>query len=198
MMEQAKTFSVIIPAFNAAGRIRNVLDSVKVQTFRDYECIVVCDSCTDNTHEIVESYGFKAIDVNFGNDGLSRSRGLDEATGKWVMFLDDDDCWLHEFVLYGVALHLRDDIDILQMAFIWGGKGYALVNPDGTPFPNVWSKCWRREFIGDTRFPNIYSVSDKHFTDAMLAKSPRIETWDSPIYYYNWMRPGSITEQEAR
>ena len=50
-------FSVIIPAHNAAGHIRKALDSVRSQTFRDYELIVVCDSCTDDTQEIAEEYG---------------------------------------------------------------------------------------------------------------------------------------------
>ena len=45
-------FSVIVPAYNSAEYIRKGLDSIKEQAFTDYELIIVCDSCTDNTEEI--------------------------------------------------------------------------------------------------------------------------------------------------
>ena len=49
-------FSVIVPAHNAAGRIRKLLDSIKMQTFDDYEVIIVCDDCQDNTSDIAAEY----------------------------------------------------------------------------------------------------------------------------------------------
>ena len=177
-------FSVIIPAFNAEDRIRKVLDSVKMQVFTDYECIVVCDSCKDKTEEIVKEYGFKAIPVEFGNDGLSRSKGIDEAQGEYILFIDDDDWWIHEYVLTLIDEKLKEypQIDILRFSFIFKGWKYA------TPKENwvaVWNKCWRRSFIGDTRFPNIYSVSDLHFHKEMMAKHPKIGDMDMLAYYYN-------------
>ena len=84
-------FSVIVPAHNAADRIRRGLSSIKRQTFDDYELIVVCDSCADNTEKIAKSYGAKTYPVNFHNDGLSRSEGIDRASGEWVLFMDDDE-----------------------------------------------------------------------------------------------------------
>ena len=96
-------FSIIIPAYNAEDRIRKVLDSVVQQTYKDYELIVVCDSCKDKTEEIAKEYGAKTFAVNFHNDGSSRNSGLDNAKGDWVLFLDDDDWWLHEFVLQQLA-----------------------------------------------------------------------------------------------
>lgn len=47
--------------------------------------------------------------------------------------------------------------------------------------------------IGDTRFPNVKATSDVGFTDTILAKHPRMFDWDMPLYYYNYMRPGSQT-----
>ena len=60
-------FSIIIPAFNAEKHIRKALDSIKEQTFRDYELIVICDNCTDNTAQVAWTYGAKVIKVNYGN-----------------------------------------------------------------------------------------------------------------------------------
>ena len=187
-------FSIIIPAYNASNHIEKVLSSIAYQSFKNYELIVVCDSCTDNTEAIAKSYGAKTIPVNFHNDGLSRSIGLDNATGDWVLFLDDDDWWLHEFVLEQLNEKLTDDIDILCFAFVWKGIKYCSPKSvGGNLYPAVWNKCWKRSFIGDTRFPNIYSVSDYRFHLAMMKKNPRLYFWDMPMYYYNYLREGSIS-----
>ena len=50
-------FSIIIPAHNAGSTIGKTLESVRSQDFKDYEVIVVCDSCEDNTEEVAKSYG---------------------------------------------------------------------------------------------------------------------------------------------
>lgn len=190
-------FSIIIPAYNAEDRIRRVLDSVRQQTFTDYECIVICDSCTDRTEEIAKEYGFRTEAVEFHNDGLSRSKGLDLATGEWVLFLDDDDWWMHEYVLDLLNRNVgQSGEDIFAFSFIFKGIGYCQpLSNGGRLFPAVWNKCWRREFIGNTRFPNVYSVSDAHFHMAMMEKKPKIAMADMPLYYYNYMRPGSISAQ---
>ena len=141
-------FSIIIPAYNAEKHIRKALDSIKEQTFRDFELIVVCDSCTDSTAQIAWTYGAKVINVDYHNDGLSRSRGIDEATGDWILFMDDDDWWLHEYVLSQIDEKLRehnDSIDVLCFSFIF--KGYKYAKPDGNRgghFVAVWNKCWKR------------------------------------------------------
>ena len=189
-------FSIILPAHNAADRIRDALEMIKAQTFTDYELIVICDSCTDNTHEIAEAYGARAIDVDYHSAGLSRNRGLDEATGEWVLFHDDDDKWIHAFVLESIDRKLRafDDVDLLQMSFYWKGIGVTGPLLNGQMWGNVWSKAIRREFIGETRFPDLYGPDDLEFVNRILAKEPRTILWDTPIYYYNYMRPGSITD----
>ena len=149
-----------------------------------------------------EEFNAITCKVKFGNDGLSRSKGLDLATGDWILFMDDDDWWLHEYVLdlLNKALNkIGDNIDLLQFGFIWKSKGYfgSCSPKDGTPtslYSNVWTKCIRRSFIGDTRFPNIHSISDSKFVEELAKKKPRLAFLDLPMYYYNWLRPGSISQ----
>ena len=185
-------FSIIIPAHNAEGHISNALESIKEQSFKDYELIVVCDSCKDKTADMAREAGAIVEEVDFGNDGLSRSRGLDLARGEWVLFMDDDDWWLHEFVLWQINSRLSDDIDVLAFSFIFSGLKYAdPYGNGGNLWPAVWNKCWRRSFIGDTRFPNVHMISDAYFHTEMMGKGPRIATWDMPMYFYNYLRPGS-------
>lgn len=190
-------FSIIIPAYNSEKYIRKALDSIKQQEFKDYELIVVCDSCKDNTERIAQEYGAKTLAVEYHNDGLTRSKGLDLAQGEYVLFMDDDDWWLHEFVLSQLDTKLKEtnSPDILCFSFIF--KSWKYASPKGNfggYWIAVWNKCWKRSFIGSTRFPNVYSISDTYFHGELFNKHPKIETWDMPMYYYNYMRKGSITE----
>ena len=190
----SKRFSIIIPAYNAEKHISNALESIKEQSFKDYELIVVCDSCRDKTAQMARDAGAIVEEVEYGNDGLTRSRGLDLASGEWVLFMDDDDWWLHEFVLEQINSRLSDDIDILAFSFILSGLKYAdPYGNGGNLWPAVWNKCWRRSFIGDTRFPNVHAISDAYFHGKMMEKGPRIKAWDMPMYFYNYLRPGSIS-----
>ena len=71
-------FSVIVPAHNAEGFIRKTLDSVAMQDFKDYELIVVCDRCTDNTYNVACEYDhlvptITVIETDYGMDGLARN-----------------------------------------------------------------------------------------------------------------------------
>ena len=191
-------FSIIIPAHNAEEHGIRAFESIKMQSFKDYECIVVCDSCTDRTEEVAKSYGFKVAPVQHGNDGLSRSTGLDLATGEWILFMDDDDWWLHEYV----TTQLKDMtvkyplMDLLYFSFIWKGAGYMSQSATGS-FIAVWNKMWRRSFIGDTRFSDIKNWSDKDFNQAMNKKVGNRVFRDMPMYYYNFMYEGSINQRYA-
>lgn len=190
-------FSIIIPAHNAADHIFRALDSVKGQTFTDYELIVVCDSCYDFTEDIAKGCGAITVRTDYHRDGLARNAGLDIARGEYVLFMDDDDWWLHEFVLEEINGELiKSNCDILCFGFVW--KGVGVTSPEmrrGIVYPNVWGKAWRREAIGDTRFSDEWSVSDLGFTQRMLEKTQNVQLWNMPLYYYNYMREGSITER---
>ena len=197
-------FSIIIPAHNEEQVISKALESIKQQSFTDYEMIVVCDACTDHTKEIAESYGAKVIEIQGHSSARARNAGLDAAIGDWVLFCDADDWYLHEFVFQQLAQKLEENqnIDLLLFTLIWKGMGYCKVrSPKGTIYPHVANKCWRRSTIGSTRFPDKeHSVGeDGNFLQSMLNKSGlRMLEWDMPLYYYNYLRPGSKSDQLGR
>ena len=191
-------FSVIVPAHNSAEYIGKGLRSIKKQTFKDYELIVVCDACTDDTEQMARVYTDKIIVTEFGMDGLAKNAGIDAADGYWLIFMDDDDWFLHEFVFEQLHEAAVDtDVDMLVFDFIWKGRGYYR-NEGGRTNIAVWSKCWRRSFVGDTRFPAIPFTSDEPFMQEIIAKKPRALFMKVPMYYYNYMRKGSQTEINAR
>lgn len=194
-------FSIIIPVHNASGRIRKALDIITAQTLPDYELICVCDACTDDSADICREYTKKVFEVDYGNDGLARSKGLDEASGEWVLFHDDDDWWVDNSTLEMINFFInqRTDADVICFGFIWQGYGVVKsIQDNGSDWVNVWSKAWRRSAIDDTRFPNVHSISDYEFTKLMYMKNISIIHRNEAFYYYNWLRPGSISETDRR
>lgn len=199
-------FSVIVPAHNAQSFIRKCLDSIRKQTYTKYELIVVCDKCTDRTAQICrEEYRAKVIETDYGLDGLARNAGIEAAAGDWILFLDHDDWWLHECVLQMLADEICrkwvDDIDVIMFNFIWkdaekgkDGQRYSkCIQQVTNRYVAVWSKCWRRSFIGDTRFPATPYWSDVAFNKEMFDKNPIYDSFDHELYYYNFLKPGSIS-----
>lgn len=88
--------SVIIPTYNRAANVRYGIDSVLAQTVTDLEVIVVDDGSSDNTGALLrETYGTKIRYYFQANHGASaaRNRGIEEARGDWIAFLDSDDLW---------------------------------------------------------------------------------------------------------
>ncbi|MBZ0069291.1 MAG: glycosyltransferase family 2 protein [Thiobacillus sp.] len=87
------TFSVIIPAFNAAATLARAIESVRTQSWPAHEIIVVDDGSQDATAEIARQFGGNVRLIRQANAGVSvaRNAGAAVATGDWLAFLDADD-----------------------------------------------------------------------------------------------------------
>jgi glycosyltransferase involved in cell wall biosynthesis len=88
--------SVIIPAYNAERTIKQTIESVQQQTFRDFELIVINDGSKDRTLELVQSINDERLKIfSYENGGVcvARNRGIAHATGEFIAFLDADDLW---------------------------------------------------------------------------------------------------------
>jgi len=126
--------SVITPAWNAAGYIRETIDSIRAQTFTDWELVLVDDGSTDDTIAIVESYA--AVDprirlVRQSNSGPSaaRNHGMRVAAGDFFAFLDSDDTWDSTFLAAQLAMFER-----YPETGLVTGNGYFRGGPfDGRP-----------------------------------------------------------------
>lgn len=94
-MESPKV-SVVIPTHNRADKVGKTIDSALAQTFTDLEVIVVDDGSSDGTRRILgETHGDRIRYFFQRNQGASvaRNRGIEEARGEWIAFLDSDDLW---------------------------------------------------------------------------------------------------------
>lgn len=87
--------SVIIPTYNRAKFIKDAIESVLNQTYKNFEIIVIDDGSTDNTREILAQYGKKIKVLTQENKGApaARNKGIREAKGEYLAFLDSDDIW---------------------------------------------------------------------------------------------------------
>jgi glycosyltransferase involved in cell wall biosynthesis len=136
--------SVIIPAYNRAGLMGETLDSVRAQSYRPIEIIVVDDGSTDNTAEAVREFA-KAADPDLAvhcvrqeNQGaaVARNRGLAESRGEFIQFLDSDDLLLPDKFSAQVRA-LREDPQVQFVFSAWEHFGEAAFE---------WSPYWEEDF----------------------------------------------------
>ena len=95
--ERPPMVSVVMPVYNGARTLRDAIDSVRTQTFQDFEFIVVDDASTDDSAAIVQSCGDRIRLVrrpaNSGICEVARSQGLALARGRYAALIDQDDLW---------------------------------------------------------------------------------------------------------
>lgn len=110
-----KIVSVVIPTYNRANIIKDAIETVIAQTYQDFEIIIVDDGSTDNTKEIVQSYQDDRIkyiyQTNSGKPSIARNKGIKEAKGDFIAFLDSDDLW-HPQLLEKHINILSNNLDI--------------------------------------------------------------------------------------
>ena len=106
-------FSIIVPVYNTEKYLKRCLDSIKSQSFKDYEVIIVNDGSTDNSSDIISKYPYKII--NQENQGLSmaRNNGVKEALGEYLIFLDSDD-YIEKDLLKEIAASSLNQPDLIR------------------------------------------------------------------------------------
>lgn len=119
--------SIIVPAYNIEAYLARTLDSILTQTYTNIEVVVVNDGSTDGTAAVIDRYAamdrrVKAIHKENGGVTSARLRGVAEATGQWIGFVDGDD--LIEPQMYGRLMEnaLKYEADISHC-------GYQMVFP---------------------------------------------------------------------
>lgn len=89
-------FSIIVTVYNKERVLKETLDSIAKQTCHDYECIIIDDGSTDNSINIAKKYceGYSNFNLfEYQNEGIgtARNRGIDNASGTYIIFVDGDD-----------------------------------------------------------------------------------------------------------
>lgn len=116
--------SVVIPTYNRVDYLREAIESVLAQTYKNYEILVVDDGSTDNTRELVASYASRIKYIYQDNKGPSaaRNNGIRNAKGNLIAFLDSDDLWHPDKLAKQVAVFVENP----SLSFL--ATGYGEIN----------------------------------------------------------------------
>jgi len=109
--------SVVIPTYNCRDYVAGAVESVLAQTYKNIEIIIIDDGSTDNTHDILGPYLDRILYIYQPNGGLAnaRNRGIREAKGGFIAFLDADDRWSPEKV--EIQVKCLDQFENVSMVF---------------------------------------------------------------------------------
>ncbi len=125
-MKVIKTFSIIIPTYNRAVFLDELLESLTNQIFKDFEVIISDDGSSDNTKTIVDNYLSKLnikyiFNENWGGPARPRNLAIENSIGEYLCFLDSDDLWTNDKLLK-VYENLEKNIDVYYHNFISNNK----------------------------------------------------------------------------
>lgn len=206
--------TLIVPVYKVELYLRECLDSIKVQTYDDWECILVDDGSPDSCGKICDEYAagdsrFRVIHRDNGGLAAARNTGLAEAKGRYISFVDSDDYVYPDFLKVMHSLIVENDADVVQVGTellftsFSRRKSYVgstvCINREGVARElmldimvqsHVWNKLFRREVI-DTPFPegkafeDVYAMTEWAKNIHNMVLSPEI------LYVYR-QRKGSI------
>lgn len=185
--------SVLMPVYNGASYLAQAIDSILLQTYTNFELIVVDDGSTDDTWEIVSSYRDRRIRPlrNAVNCGLPRSlnRAIAHASGQYIARMDGDDISLPmRFAVQVEYLDRHPEIGVLgtyaQVIDACGHDQYLLEVPVEAGFVH-WSLCFfdpiihpsvmfRRQLVGEQLRYNDESMADDYALWSSLSTQTRL------------------------
>lgn len=197
------TVSVIIPVWNQQNLIKRTLDSIPAR--KNIEIIVIDDKSTDNTYRVLMDYKKEHKDKNIillhnmenKGVGYTFNKGLDKATGDYIVRIDSDDYFYSNQFNKMVDIEL-DNTDMIYYNLEDNTGRILEVNKGNRKGRCGAVKFIKREFIGDTRCPEIRTAEDKAFNDELLMKYPTEKFTNRVVYHYNYPRENSLTDLTKR
>lgn len=217
-------FSIIVPVYNLQDVVSETINCILQQTYEHFEVIVVNDGSTDNTLNVL--HGFEKKDsrikiINQKNNGVSfaRNRGIHEATGDYVYFLDGDDR-IHKQTLANIkdAIVEKKSPDIVAFGFTYEKRNGTILRDYSIPkydhsllvgvdflklfllkkiYISVCSAAIKLELIVGNKIQ--FSVGTKHAEDIefmvkIMSKAKNIY-YTSSVYFYYIKRENSASNE---
>lgn len=213
--------SVIVPVYNGEGWLRRCMESLRGQSLKNMEILLIDDGSSDGTAGICDAYAkFPEIRViHQENQGIAAARntGIAEARGDYIGFCDADDFAHPEMYAELLRLLKKENADISVCGYIrTEGKEEKLPAPSATDSQAVytpeeafekllkgegelksylWNKLYKRELFHGIRYPDGKNYEDQFVTYQLILRAKRIAVTDWKGYYYI-MNPDSITNRK--
>ena len=190
--------SVVIPVYNQESLIERAIRSIPLRD--DIEIIVVDDGSTDDTWNKLVTIGIEQNDPNFRvlhnrrnmGVGYTVNRGLDIADGEYIVLLGSDDYFYTDEFLK--AMEQLDGTDLVYFDLkVNDGSIFKLTEESKRNLCGS-TKFMRKEFVGDTRNPDIRQAEDWFFYGELLKKNPTERFTNLLVKHYNFPRKGSLTD----
>ena len=205
--------SVIVPVYNVAPYLKEALDSVVNQTYRNLEIIIIDDGSTDGSETICDEYkrDSRVRVIHQQNRGLSgaRNAGLDIMTGDFAAFLDSDDYYYPDMISKMVEEADRNNADIVICAFDWNEKKYGngrrsynsiealKMMISGKMELAVWNKIYKHAIWNGIRFPEGHNYEGTRTTYKLLEKAEKIEEIPECLMFHR-TRSDSIVQTQSK
>ncbi len=196
--------SIIVPVWNAENFLNKCVNSIRNQTYKNLEIILVDDGSSDSSYELCLKYAEQDERIvvyhkENGGQASARNFAIEHATGNFIGFVDDDD-WiypemyekLHKYLLEfnadvarcddcsdeaeepirEIKLKITEKEEFFGMLFqdIWGG--------------HVTDRLFKREVVGQSRFPYSKTIEDMRFMRSLLPKINKEVSTSEKLYFY--------------
>lgn len=189
------SISIIVPVYNAQNTLNKCIESILCQTYTFFELLIIDDCSIDKSRIICNNFSQKdkrvKILYNSTNQGvtLTRNKGLDNATGDYVVFIDNDDYidsdYLERFV-ETVKMHPGVDLFTQNVVFHYSQKEPYVVS-NQLELGGPWGKLFSRKILekNNIRFiPHLQYNEDNLFLLDFLEKSNNQYNIDNAGYHY--------------
>ena len=210
--------SVIVPVYNSESYLKDCLDSIIEQTYKNLEIILIDDGSIDDSLSIIQMYAKNDSRIMYDSiknsgPGFARNKGLDKFTGDFVFFVDADDVLcrdLFELLIKNVS----SPSDVAMCKFskdmkYFGNGDKQIVCQSGSFTDNMkqmyspgcsssgpCAKLYGRAIFSTLRFPNIAMYEDAAISLQVLSLAKNVTFFDYIGYYYRF-NPESITNTKV-
>lgn len=204
------TFSIIVPVYNAEKYLKDCLDSIKNQTYDNFEVLLIDDGAVDSSGDICDSYSasdsrFKTFHLQNGGVSKARNYGLNQACGLYVTFIDSDDIIEPDSLeTYLTAFKTDSQIDAVKSGYFnnVSGSGIEVVSTDhdhtlsdksdlfrllehSRYYSFVWNLCIRKDVIRNVRFNETINWLEDHiFSYECYFNCHKFKIISKPLYHY--------------
>lgn len=215
-MKEQPLISVIVPVYKVEAYLDRCIQSITGQTYTNLEIILVDDGSPDHSGAICDEWAardsrIRVLHQKNRGGGAARNAALDIARGQRIGFVDSDDYIAPDMYAYLSSL-LEVGADIAECGYVetqgdqaeFGGESAVTAyTPEDAMREHlrdrffrqlIWNKLYRRETIGEIRFPEGTKIDDEYFTYRVLGNASRLVRSEKICYAYR-QQSGSVMHQ---
>lgn len=201
--------SVIVTVYNTEEYIKKCVDSLLAQSYKNIEILLIDGGSTDKTTEICSKYENKYENIRLirkENEGVSaaRNKGIDEASGNYILFVDGDD-WIEDKTVQTLVWLLEENQADMSY-IIKNGHMYSsgevligngqkmLLHILNTSSIEIWGKLFRKELFKNVRFPVGKENEDIYILPDILLECKKVVAYHKGLYHYTLRDNGLMSK----